>query len=149
MSAPARLAVLAVLGVLAASPAGAESVVQAAQRWGLIGSWRTDCAAPLSINVGQQTFVVRGKQLFLDREFGDRRDSSQVVLATVKPDGMLEVLVRFESLSQNRQFAFTKTGEGRKRAWYNRNVDTDEYTVRDGKFLSNGNPTPVQTRCRR
>jgi hypothetical protein len=30
----------------------------------------------------------------------------------------------------------------------NRNVDTNEYSVRDGKFTANGNATPWQTRCR-
>jgi hypothetical protein len=40
-----------------------------------------------------------------------------------------------------------KGDDGRVRIVSNRNVDTDEYAVRDGKFTVNGNTTPWQTHC--
>jgi len=68
--------------------------------------------------------------------------------ATRKADGSLELTVKFDSLSPNRQFSFVKGGDGRIRAISNRNVDTNEYTIKDGKFTANGNTPPWQTRCR-
>ena len=93
-------------------------------------------------------YLVKGNKLFHDREFGDRRDSSQIMSATIKPDGSMELVVNFTSLSQTRQFSFIKGGDGRIRATSNRNVDTNEYTVVDGKFTANGNSTPWQSDCR-
>jgi hypothetical protein len=36
--------------------------------------------------------------------------------------------------------------DGTIRAMYNRN-QKGEYTIRDGKFTANGNPTPPQHKC--
>ena len=142
-----RVLAFVLIGVLAGSAARAETVAEAAQRWGLIGVWRVDCAAPPSASNTESRYVVKDGRLVLDRDYGTNRDSNPVLLATVKPDGALELLVNFTAFSQVRQFAFMKGSDGRKRAWYNRNVDTDEYTVVDGKFTENGNPTPWQIRC--
>jgi hypothetical protein len=92
--------------------------------------------------------VVRKGKLFHDRDFGDRKDSSSVMLATTKADGSLELLVNFVSLSQVRQFSLLKGSDGRMRAMSNRNVDTNEFTIVDGKFKENGNLTGWQSRCR-
>ena len=69
--------------------------------------------------------------------------------ASAKPDGSLELTIPFASISQTRQFAFIKGTDGRVRAIYNKNVDTGEYTIRDGKFTANGNSAPWQTRCQK
>jgi hypothetical protein len=37
--------------------------------------------------------------------------------------------------------------DGTIRTMYNRN-QKDEYTIKDGKFTANGNPTPSQHRCK-
>jgi hypothetical protein len=37
--------------------------------------------------------------------------------------------------------------DGTMRAMYNRN-QKDEYTIKDGKFTANGNPTPAQHKCK-
>ena len=148
MHARIRLLALFVLAVLASTEAAlAETVAQTASRWGLLGTWRLDCSKPASRSDGALQYVVRGGKLFHDREFGDARDSSSVVLATTKADGSIEIVVAFVSLSQTRQFSFTKGVDGRIRAISNRNVDTDEYSIRSGKFTANGNTPPWQTRC--
>ena len=148
MHAPIRLLGLVLLAVLATSEARAETVAQTASRWGLLGTWRLDCSKPASRSDGALQYVVRAGKLFHDREFGDSRDSSAVILATTKADGSLEIVVSFASLSQTRQFSFMKGRDGRIRTFSNRNVDTDEYSIKDAKFTGNGNPTPWQTRCR-
>lgn len=86
--------------------------------------------------------------LFHDREFGDTRDSNAITSAKTKADGTFEVVVNFAGLSQTRQFSFMKASDGRIRAMSNRDVKTNEYSVVDGKFTSNGKPTPWQAHCR-
>jgi hypothetical protein len=149
MSACARSLALALLGIVATFEAPqAQTIAETAVRWGLLGTWRLDCSQPRSRSNPDLMYVVRGGKLYHDREFGDSRDSSAVMSATVKRDKSLEVVVNFVSLKQTRQFSFMKGPDGRIRAVSNRNVDTNDYTVRDGKFTSNGNMTPWQTRCR-
>ena len=143
---PSTLVLLAVL--LRPEASLAQTIAETASNWGLIGTWRLNCGAPPSRSDGELKYVVRGGKLFHDREFGDARDSSQVTSATRKADGSLELTVKFDSLSQTRQFTFMKGSDGRIRAVSNRNVDTNEYTIRDGKFTANGNTPPWQTRCR-
>ena len=89
----------------------------------------------------------RGK-LFVDRAFGDGTDSSAITAAVVKADGALDIVIIFTSISQARQLAQIKGSDGRMRAITNRNVNTNDYSVRDGKFTANGNATPWQIRCR-
>jgi hypothetical protein len=144
----ARLLLAALLFLVLAPAAHAQSNAEAARKWGLLGVWKTDCTKPLSRSHPDLIYAVRDGVLYHDRNFGDAQDSSPVQLAVLRPDGTLDLTVQFPALSQTRQFVFRKAGEGRKQAVMNRNVNTDEYTVRDGKFTSNGNPTPVQHRCR-
>lgn len=148
MHAPIRLLGLVFLAVLATSEASlAQTAAETASRWGLLGIWRLDCSQPVSRSDGALQYVVRGGKLFHDREFGDARDSSSVMSATAKADGSIEVTVKFVSFSQTRQYSFVKGRDGRIRAVSNRNVDTDEYSIRNGTFTGNGNSTPWQTRC--
>ena len=141
------LAVLFLGLVSVLDAAQGQSVAETAARWGLLGSWRIDCGQPISSSNGDLSYVVRSGMLFHDREFGNTRDSNPVVAATAKRNGMLEITVNFRALSQTRQFSFIKGRDGRIRAIANRNVETDEYTVKDGKLIANGNMTPWQTRC--
>ena len=150
MLASARFVTLVLIALLVATPnvSFAQSVAETASKWGLIGNWRLDCSQPVSSSNANLQYVVRGGKLFHDREFGDKRDSSAVMSATRKADASLEIVVHFASLSQTRQFSFIKGGDGRIRVTFNKNVDTNEYSIKDGKFTANGNTPPWQTRCR-
>jgi hypothetical protein len=144
-----RLFGLVLLAVVATSEASlAQTVAEAASKWGLVGTWRLDCSKPVSGSDGALQYVVRGGKLFHDREFGDRRDSNPVTVATVKADGSIEIIINFVSLSQTRQFSLVKGSDGRMRAVSNRDVNTNVYSIKRGKFTGNGNITPWQTRCR-
>lgn len=151
MPAPVRLVTYVMLASLVSSAAFAQTVVATAAKWDLLGSWRLDCTAPVSRSNAALSYVVRGGKLFHDRDFGgeSKSDSSPVTAATIKPDGTLEITIPFASISATRQFAFVRASDGRIRALYNRNVDTDEYSIKDGKFTANGNTTPWQTRCQK
>jgi hypothetical protein len=143
-----RLAV-ALVALLAASGAvSAQTNADTARNWGLLGTWRLDCSKPLSTSNPDLKYVVRDGKVHHDREFGNARDSSLVASLKAKPDGTLEVIVNFTSLTQVREFTFIKGAENRIRATSNRDVNSNTYSVRNGKFTANGNDTPWQTRCR-
>lgn len=138
------------VAALAVSPSRSFTapIAEAASSWGLIGTWRLDCSKPVSRSNADLKYVVKGGELFHDREFGDTSDSNPVTSARAKSDGTIEIVVDFAGLSQTRRFSFMKAGDGRIRAMSNRNDKTNEPSVVDGKFTSNGQPTPWQTRCR-
>src|SRR5262249_2985718 len=105
MLAFARLFALALLAILGTSAVShAQKTAETATRWGLLGNWKLDCSTPTSSGNGRLSYVVRGGKLFHDRDFGDRKDSSPVTLATSRPDGSIEVVINFPSLKQTRQF---------------------------------------------
>jgi hypothetical protein len=151
MLASARLLALIVVGIVATSNASlAQTVAGTASDWGLLGTWTTDCSQPANSYNSVYLYVVRDGKLFLDRDLGATQDSSGVMSATIKPDRSLELVVNFLSVSppQTRQFSYVKASDGRIRVVSNRNVDTNEYSIIDGKVRSNGNAVPWQTRCR-
>jgi hypothetical protein len=144
----ASLLFLALIGVGAAPPAAfAQSNVEVAQSWGLIGTWRIDCKAPTSRGNPDLTYVVRDGKLFHDRNFGGTTDSHPVIAATPRPDDVLELIVNFNEFHETRQYGFVHGGPDRLRAIYNRNVDTGDYSIRDGNVTASGNPSGWQYRC--
>lgn len=144
----ARLLVVALAALLVSSAASSRnSTVDAATSWGLLGTWRLDCNGQASRADPDLIFVVRADQLLHNRNWGTGGDSSRVLSAARTADGGLMVTVKFDSLSQTREWAYVKQDDNHIRAMSNRNVDTDEYSVRDGKFAANGNSTRLQTRC--
>lgn len=121
--------------------------VAAAAKWGLLGIWKIDCDAPTSQSNWRLSYVVKAGRLYHDRNSGKSKDSSRVTKVTITDDGILEITVNFRSFKQVRHFGFIRGIDGRIRAMFNRNVKTNEYTVRDGRFLRNHQATRWQTRC--
>ena len=103
----------AIASLLPVHAALAETPVEAATRWGLLGTWRFNCgAAPDTIDAVNR-YLVRGGRLFLDRNWGSGTDSSVVSSAVIQTDGTLDMLVIFNSLSQTRENVFKKMPDGR------------------------------------
>jgi hypothetical protein len=144
---PLTLAILFSLSL--AVNASAETVAETARRWGLIGPWSLDCS--LQPDRGKGTvlaYEITGDDRVVHRRsFGDSTDESEVVSAEVSGDGMLNLRVYFPGLKQAREYGLMMLPDGTMRAIYNRN-QKDEYTIRDGRFTANGNPTPPQHKCR-
>jgi hypothetical protein len=133
--------------VLAACSASiAETSAEVARNWGLLGLWRTHCGGKPSRSDYDLRFVVRNGTLYHDRDWGDGHDSSAVTSARVTADGAIDLVVRFQSLSQTREWVLMKN-DGRIRTVMNRNIDTNEYSVRDEKYVSSGDTTPLVTNC--
>lgn len=144
-----RLALALVFSLALALDASAETAAQAARKWGLIGSWALDCSLPPNNGKGALLAyeVQPGGRLVHRRNFGDVKDENAVLGAVVSDNGMLHLRVSFPSLKQTREYGMMKQPDGTIRAMYNRNAK-DEYTIKDGKFTANGNPSPSQHRCK-
>ncbi len=129
--------------------APAETMAETARKWGLIGSWSLDCSLAPDRNKGTVLAyeIASGDRIVHRRNFGDTTDESEVVTAEVSGDGMLNLRVFFPALKQTREYGFIMQPDGTLRAMYNRNRK-NEYTIKDGKFIANGNPTPSQHKCR-
>ncbi|MDA9463463.1 hypothetical protein [Bradyrhizobium sp. CCBAU 53415] len=138
----------AVLWVAFTSIAGAETLAATVEQWGLLGSWAVDCKARPDRDKGALlTYEIRkdGRVMYR-RNFGEAKDENEVVSATVNAEGLLNVMVFFPSLRQTREFGLLLQKDGSLRAIYNRS-ERGEYTIRDGKYVATGAPTPVQQRC--
>jgi len=128
--------------------ASAETVAETARAWGLIGAWSLDCSVAPDKGQGAVLAyeIASADRVVHRRNFGDASDASEVVTAKVSGDGMLNLRVFFPKLKQTREYGFTMQPDGTMRAIYNRNRN-GEYTIRNGKFTANGNPTPSQHKC--
>jgi hypothetical protein len=91
--------------------------------------------------------VAPGGRVVHRRNFGDVKDENQVVSAVVSTDGILNLRVSFPALKETREYGMMKQPDGTIRAMYNRNAK-QEYTIKDGNFTSNGNPSPKQSKCK-
>jgi hypothetical protein len=133
----------------AITPAAAAGTLAATvEQWGLLGSWAVDCAARPDRDKGALlTYEIRkdGRVMYR-RNFGEARDENEIVSATVNADGLLNMMVYFPSLRQTREFGLLLAKDGSLRAIYNRS-ERGEYTIRDGKYIATGAPTPLQQRC--
>jgi hypothetical protein len=128
--------------------AAAETVAETVRQWGLIGPWSLDCSIAPDRDKGAVLAyeIAPGDRVVHRRDFGETADESEVIAAEVSGDGTLNLRVFFPKLKQTREYGFAMQPDGSMRAIYNRNQN-NQYTIRDGKFTANGNPTPSQHRC--
>jgi hypothetical protein len=143
-----RLALTVLSLPMLALNASAQTVAETAGAWGLIGSWSLDCSvapdrgkgAVLAYEIGP------GDRVIHRRDFGDTSDESEVITAEVSGNGMLNLRVFFPKLEQTREYGFVMEPDGALRAVYNRS-QKGKYSIRNGKFTANGNPTPALHKC--
>jgi hypothetical protein len=144
----ARMTFAALTVLLAAiTTATAAGIPDTMAQWGLLGTWASNCAGPPSKSIPFYTGVKRGKDAFLDRDYGQGKDSNRVSAALVLPDGLIELQVEFKAFSQTRINAYIKGDEGRIRMFTNHDMHGG-YSVKDGKLVDNGVATNWDTRCR-
>ena len=143
-----RLALAILFSLTLTLDASAETVAQTARQWGLIGPWSLDCSLPPDRNRGTVLAyeIAPDDRVVHRRNFGDTTDEREVITAEVS-GGMLNLRVFFPSLKQTREYGLFMQSDDTMRAIYNRN-QKDEYTIKDGKFTANGNPTPAQHKCK-
>jgi hypothetical protein len=137
--------------VLAASaaPAWSQTAGDAAAKWGLLGEWKLDCKLPTGPNSMSIEFAVRDGKLYQERNSGAAKDSTAITSAVIRSDGTLETTeVSSTQPPTTRQIVRRKQGDGRFAVWSNRAAGTEQYSIRDGKFVNGGGVAPALTRCR-
>ena len=143
-----RLTLAVLLTGVLASHASAETAANAVRKWGLIGTWAADCSAPAGKERARLSYVIAGdNKLVHRRDLGDRQDESPVLDAKASGDGMLNLRVVFPAFSQTREYGNIRLADGTMRTMYNHD-DKQQYSVKDGIFTANGNPTPALHKCK-
>jgi hypothetical protein len=143
-----RLALAVLFSLTLALDASAETAAQTTRKWGLIGPWSRDCSLkPGKDKNAMLSYVITGDDRVVHRrDFGDTTDENEVVTAEVSADGMLILRVLFPGFKQTREYGLMKQPDGSMRTMYNHDQN-DQYSIRDGKFTANGNPTPALHKC--
>jgi hypothetical protein len=136
---------------VACGSARAETVAATMNKWGLMGEWSVDCAAA----AGDGTAAKLRYEAKADgsvvhyRNFGKDKSSDKIKSVRITPEDWLELKIFFKEIAvgeQDRTFALKRIRTGVVKAMYNYNAK-GEYSVKDGKFTSNGQEAPLQNRC--
>ena len=123
----------------------AQTVASTVSKWGMLGSWKVDCSRAANRDDPVYTYVLKGRRAFLDRDYGDLHDSLLIATARVNADDTLQLTINFTG--HVREHIYAKSG-GRWRVIRNRNLNTNEHSVRDGKYSDGGQTTVWLNRCR-
>jgi hypothetical protein len=144
-----RLALAIVCFLMLTLDASAQTAAYTARAWGLIGAWSQDCSLAPDRNKGAVLAyeIAPDGRLVHRRDFGDTTDESEVISAEISSDGLMNLRVFFPGLEQTREFGMVMQPDGIMRAIYNRDQKS-RYSIKDGKFTANGNPTPPLYKCR-
>ena len=127
--------------------AWAETAAHAARKWGLIGSWAADCSIPLDNAHPLLSYeITADNRMMLRRNFGTRKDEQEVSSAKITDDGLLILKILFPAIKQIRENGIVMLKDGSIRAIFNRD-DKGEYSIRDGRYVANGNPTVALHKC--
>jgi hypothetical protein len=114
----------------------------------LIGRWSLDCGRPPDRDRGAVLAYEIGAdgRLVHRRDFGDSADTAEVIAAQISADNLLNLRVFFPKLKQTREYGLRMEADGSIRAFYNRD-QKGNYSIRNGRFSVNGEPTPPNYRC--
>jgi hypothetical protein len=132
--------------LLAAPSARAESVADTLVKWGIMGTWKVDCATPPSESDMLELYAPLGDGAVEVRDGGTWQDANPVRSAVINADGSLTVVIEFRRIKATRENTLVKSANG-KRTIENRAVDTSDYSVHEGKLTNSGRPTPWFKRC--
>ncbi|CCD99605.1 hypothetical protein [Bradyrhizobium sp. STM 3809] len=136
-----------VLCASSASAARADETVDTARAWGLIGTWAVGCSAPPVRGRGAIiSYEVSGDGKLIYRRDHDPSDVNAVANARVESDETLVLSIVLPKARQTRENGIAKAADGSIRSVFNRGED-DSYTIRDGRFVANGKPTPALRKC--
>jgi hypothetical protein len=146
-----KIVFLVIFLAVASGSARAETVAATMTKWGLIGAWSVDCdAAAGKGTAAKLRYVAKPDGSVLHyRNFGDDSSSDKIKSARITSEDWLELKIFFKEVAvreQDRTFTFKRIRTGVVQAMYNYNAK-GEYSVKDGKFTSNGKEAPLQHRC--
>lgn len=129
------------------SPALAEDAAEIARQWGLIGTWAVDCAKAVQAGRGNViTYEVSATGRLIYRRDLDAEDTNEVTDIQIDGDHGLVLSITMPRYSQTRDNGIDKQADGSIRSTFNRGPD-GSYTIRDGRFIATGKPTPRLRKC--
>ena len=138
--------VAAALWVVPVGAASAQdsAVARTMRGWGLFGTFAVNCR----VDGWRLTWGVNGAGRAVHNRYRNGRflDSSRISRARVTRNGWLAVTIAFRNGS--RVNVIRRGPDGRIRAWINYAVKDRSYSVRNGRLIHNGAPTPWQERGR-
>ena len=130
-----------------ASSASAETAAGIAREWGLIGTWAVDCEKPPRQGQGNMiSYETTSEGRLIYRRDLDSSDTNEVTDARIEPDQTLVLSIVMPHYRQTRWNGITKQVDGSIRSVFNRGAD-GSYTIRDGRFVASGKPTPSLRKC--
>lgn len=129
------------------SRASADSPADIARDRGLLGTWAVNCAKPakqvrgnvISYEIGPSGELVYWRDNDVD-------DINTIIAASVAPDDTLTLSIEMPQYKQVREFGVAMEPDHSIRTLFNRGAD-GSYTIRDGRFVGNGKPTPRLRKC--
>jgi len=125
----------------------ADSTADIARDWGLLGTWAVDCSAPPVRGRGAIiSYEITSDGSLIYRRDHDPSDINEVTSAHIEADETLVLSIVLPKAHQTRENGIAKTPDGSIRSVFNRGED-GSYTIRDGRFVANGKPTPLLRKC--
>jgi hypothetical protein len=143
-----RAACTAFALLVSTAPSRAETAVETALRWDLLGTWRASCSTPLHFFDPQETYVVRGTTLFFEHDPGNGKQTSTVSSAAVQNDGRIELTLVDEAVRRRRKNILERNREGRIRLLTSWDDVTGTFYVRDARMANGLRGFDWQQRCR-
>ena len=139
--------VVALLGIAGgAARAQAPSPADAAEKWGLIGTWALNCSQPASKDNLYMTYERQDRSLAISRNLGGFKDVNFATKAWITERGELEMIVHFKAFSKVMTSLLAKIDADRFHTVSNRDQD-GTYTIREAKFTRDGVVAPSMARC--
>jgi hypothetical protein len=129
-----------------ASAQAQASTIETITRWGLLGTWAVDCDKP-GKDGSRVTYEIRnGRPAVVRNLGGGRRDIADIERVMLDSDGSLQMREDFSSVIGSRYLTLIRSPNPKIRTKANQGAD-GSYTVKDGKFVSDGVPTRWLARC--
>ena len=137
---------ITLLALIAIPEPAAADPLDAVRSWNLLGTWAPDCEKPPALDNTHATYVQRGRNVHLDRNFGGGSDSHPIVAASAQKDGTLSISIAFTKPAQTRVNVFAKGKDGRIRTLASHD-GKGRYSVKNGKLVGAGRQTEWLSRC--
>lgn len=121
------------------------SPADVAIKWGIIGRWGLDCVARPGSGTIVSYELDKSGRLIYRRD--DNPADNNVISDAYLDDQLLVLVIKLERTGDVRKNAVSKDIDGRIRAYHNQSLSNESFTIRDGRFVANGKPTPALRRC--
>lgn len=145
-----RLAAMAGLAVVALSAtAFAETDADRARKWGLLGTWATDCSMPPTDSDPYLIYQADGARVVHRRNYPKSTDTNQIKSVQLADDGGLRLEIYLPNVDppQIRIYELDRDGD-RVHTKYNYRPSDKSYSIKDFVIVANGQPAVWIYKCK-